>query len=41
MLYFYESLDRAKEKIAETCGGMQRKYMLLWKLIDEIDSDAP
>jgi len=35
MSYLYESLYRAKEKIVEACGGIQRKYMPLWKLIDK------
>ena len=35
MSYLYESLDRAKDKIAEACHGIQRKYMILWKLIDK------
>ena len=35
MPYLYESLDRAKEKIAKACGSIQRKYMPSWKFIDK------
>ena len=35
MPYLYESLEYAKEKIVEACGGIQRKYMPLGKLINK------
>ena len=34
MGYIYELMDSAKKKIAFNCGGMERKYDLIWRKID-------
>ena len=34
MGYIYELMDSAKEKIAINCGGVERKYGLIWRKID-------
>ncbi|XP_020274987.1 uncharacterized protein LOC109849556 [Asparagus officinalis] len=35
MPLLYEMMDSAKEKIADACGGIERKYMPYWKLVDK------
>ena len=34
MGYIYELMDSTKEDIALNCGGVERKYSLIWRKID-------
>ena len=35
MSYIYELIDSTKENIAFNCRGMERKYSLIWRKINE------